>query len=889
MKAYIVSRLLLFSLLFFTPICVVSQKLVVDDLQCENKSNFLGIDEWHPNLSWRLLNDTLVKDVMQTASRIQVVRDVPDFKNASMVIWDTEKQESDQSVNVVYQGKPLEPQTKYFWRVKIWDNHGRESNWSKPETWETGFMGTDRWKAKWIIPDTEMEENTPAPSPMLRKDFIMSDDVKKARLYISSRGLYHATLNGELVTENIFTPGWTSYNKRIQYQVYDVTKSLKSGENAAGVTLGDGWYRGRFFSRNWHVYGDKLALIFQLEVEYANGKSEIIVSDETWKATTGPIVSSSIYDGVVYNANLEIKDWDKAGFDDGDWNRVKAGDYPLDNLVATVGPPVKRIQEIEVNEKIITPKGERVFDFGQNLTGRVRFKLNGKKGDTITILHAEVLDQQGNFYTDNLRTAKQRVRYIFKDDKPVIFEPQFTFQGFRYIKIEDFPGEVEKDDFTALVIHSDMEPTGNFVCSDSLVNQLHENIRWGMKGNFLDVPTDCPQRDERCGWTGDVQVFSKTSNYLFNTLNFYRKWLADVRADQRSNGSVLHVVPFVFAEDGSAGWGDVITVLPWHLYQSYGDRRILENNYESMKRWVDYLHRKAGENYLVQKGKQYGDWLFFIHPTDWDVKPGHTDKDLIATAFFAHSTKILANSAHIIGREKDAEYYESLFNRIRQAFNNEFVTPAGRLSSNSQTAYALALTFNLLPEEKIQNAVNYLVDNIRNRGDHLSTGFLGTPHLCPVLSEYGNNDLAYRLLLQKSYPSWLYPVTKGATTVWERWDGIKPDGGFQTTRMNSFNHYAYGAIAGWLYESVAGIRPDPGNPGYKHVIIKPKPDESLSYARASYKTPYGKVESSWKFNGNDFELEVVIPSNTRAAIYLPFKDEIREVGSGKYKFGYLVD
>jgi alpha-L-rhamnosidase len=591
---------------------------------------------------------------------------------------------------------------------------------------------------------------------------------------------------------------------------------------------------------------------------------------------------------MVYDANKEIVNWNTTAYDDKNWKAVNVENYPKKNIVQNLGESVKRIQELAVVKEIVTPKKEKVFDFGQNLTGRVRFNLKGKKGDTITILHAEVLDKAGNFYTENLRGAMQRVQYIFKDDKPVVFEPEFTYQGFRYIKIEGFKGEVHANNFTAIVIHSDMEPTGEFVCSDSLINKLHSNIRWGMRGNFLEVPTDCPQRNERLGWTGDVQVFSSTANYLFNTGSFYRKWLEDLKADQLNNGSVPNVVPAVFKEYGCAGWGDVATVLPFNAYLSYGDKQIIEQQYNSMKAWVDFLKKQSDSDFILRKNSKYGDWLFFIHPTDWSAKPGYTDNDLIGTAYFAHSSQLLAQAAEVIGKKEDAQKYQQLFSDIKTAFQREYMTPTGRLSSNSQTAYAMALMFDLLPENLKANAVKYLTDDIKSRKYHLSTGFLGTPLLCHVLSENGANNVAYQLLLQKTYPSWLYPVTKGATTIWERWDGIKPDGTFQTTKMNSFNHYAYGAIGSWMYAKVAGIGCDKNNVGYKHIILKPMPDTLLHWANAKYITPYGLLQSQWRINGNVFNLKVTIPSNTTATVYLPYSKEVKEVGSGIYNWEYPI-
>ncbi len=665
---------------------------------------------------------------------------------------------------------------------------------------------------------------------------------------------------------------------------------LRKGKNAAAVVLADGWFRGEFgFRKDWYLYGKKLALLYQLEIELENGQKHLILSDNTWKNNIGPILSASIFDGMVYDANKEIENWNLADFDDSMWTNVSAEQIPMNHIVHNLGEPVKRIEELAVIKEIITPSKERVFDFGQNLTGRVRFQLAANKGDSITILHSEVLDKSGNFYTDNLRSAKQRIKYIFKDNKPVIFEPEFTFQGFRYIKVTDYKGQLKPDNFKAVVIHSDMEPTGQFACSDSLVNKLHSNIRWGMRGNFLEIPTDCPQRDERLGWTGDVQVFSSTANFFYNTGSFFRKWLEDLKADQLPNGSVPHVVPAVFKEYGSTGWGDVATVLPFNMFLSTGDRQFLENQYNSMKSWVDYLASQAEKNFILRKNSKYADWLFFIHPTDWNAKPGFTDKDFVATAYFAYSTSLLAKAATILGKKQDALKYNTLFQNIKQAFQHEYLTSSGRLSSNSQTAYAMAIQFKLLPDSLVKKAVEYLKQDIIDRKYHLSTGFLGTPLLCHALSENGENDIAYKLLLQKTYPSWLYPITKGATTIWERWDGIKPDGTFQTSSMNSFNHYAYGAIGSWMYSKMAGIQTDSVHSGYKHIVLKPMPDSSIKWVKCSYSTPYGDVLVNWSFTDEKLKLSTIIPVNTTASIYLPFTSEVKKMGSGKYEFEIPVN
>ncbi len=862
-------------------------QIQVDKLRCEYLQNPIGIDIVIPRLSWQIKVKDDSKNIMQQAYRIQVVSAKDAFDKKKQLVWDTGKVDSDQSVHIEYNGQKPQSRDRFYWRVKIWDNQGRESGWSETAFWEMGLLKTEDWAANWIEPVLEEKKKANNPAPMLRKEFSLKKKIQKARLYITAHGLYEAFLNGKRVSEDLFTPGWTSYHKRLQYQTYDVTSLLRKGENAVAIRLGDGWYRGEFgWQNNWNIYGDHLGLLFQLEVEYTNGKKELILSDASWKASTGPILMSSLYDGEIYDARLEKTGWMTTNYEDSDWEAVRIMDYDKSILIAPQGVPVRAIEIVKPKEIFVSGKEEVIINMGQNMVGRMRFRLKGEPGDTISIYHAEVLDKDGNFYTENLRNADQKIQYIFKGEGVETYEPVFTFQGFQYIKIENYKGTFSKDDFEGVVIHSDMEQTGNFECSSALINQLQSNIRWGQKGNFLDVPTDCPQRDERMGWTGDAQAFAPTACFNYNTSAFYTKWLGDFRVDQLENGAVPWVIPNVLRGSGAIGWADAATIIPWTVYLKYGDKRILEVQYESMCKWVDFLDSLAGDNHLVQEGFHFGDWLFFIHPSDWNAKPGYTDIDLLGTAFLAYSSDILARSAKVLGKEKDAWKYSQLHEAVSQAFQYEFITKSGRLSSHSQTAYTIALAFDLFPPEQKNAALNYLTQNIIKRNYHLSTGFLGTPHLNPVLSENGHLDIAYKLLLQEKYPSWLYPVTKGATTIWERWDGIKPDGSFQLVKMNSFNHYAYGAIGDWMYTTISGIRHDAAKPGYKHIIIKPQPNNGLTYAKADFESLYGKISSSWKIENGEISISIAIPPNTTASLFLPRKTEKIDLGSGTYSYKY---
>ena len=873
-------------------------------LICEYKINPLGIDIANPRLSWQLSASD--NNVMQSAYEIRVASS-PEKLNSKQLVWSSGRVTSSQSVSVVYNGPALLSMQRVYWQVRVWDNKNKASAWSEPAFWEMGILKPTDWKASWISFGGEKEMNGSKPAQYFRKEFATTKKVKSAKVYATALGLYQLRINGAKVSSDLFTPGWTSYKKRLQYQTYDVTSMLK-GQNAIGVVLADGWYRGNIgFSKQHDYYGDKLGLLLQLQITYADGTTEAILSDNSWKATSnGPIVESDIYNGELYDARMELTGWDQSGYNGSKWADALVFNKTNEILIAPQGVPVKAIEEIKPIKLIVTPKGETVFDMGQNMVGWVRLKVAGKKGDQVTLKFAEVLDKAGNFYTENLRAAKATDVYILKGDGTEIYEPHFTFHGFRFVKIEGITATPVLDQITGIVIHSDMKPTGTFSCSDTLINKLQHNIQWGQKGNFLDVPTDCPQRDERLGWTGDAQVFSMTAAFNFDVASFYTKWLGDVAADQLPNGKVPHVIPDVLnGEGGSTAWADVSVIVPWTVYLSYGDVRILEKQYPSMKAWVGYMTSRAGEDHLWTGDFHFGDWLAFA-TSNSDYTGATTEKDLIATAYYCYSTNLLGKIATILGQKEDAAKYQQMVVDIKKAFNHEFVTPSGRLVSHTQTAYALALAFDLLPESLVPKASEYFANDVQKFG-HLTTGFVGTPLLCKTLSAIGRDDLAFMLLNNKQYPSWLYPVLQGATTIWERWDGQKPDGTFQDVGMNSFNHYAYGAIGEWLYRHVAGIDIDTNHPGYKHILLAPHPGGGLKSANADIVTLYGKVGSSWKFENEDFVCEVVIPANTSATLTLPFakagqvkqdglpvkaesiqkKNDLElTLGSGKYTFRY---
>jgi alpha-L-rhamnosidase len=905
---------------------------VLIHLQTENLSNPIGLDSRSPRLSWQLQSPD--RNELQTAYEIRV----SEHSDNKDPFWNSGKVTSGQSVQVAYTGPELQSAKRYYWQVRVWDNKGRVSAWSEKAQWQMGLLRPEDWKARWIQPAAESPDASPAspgtgphpdqPSPaspgqpranpLLRTGFTVNRSIASAIVYITAHGLYEAQLNGHRIGDAYLTPGWTSYNKRLQYQAYDVTGLIRKGGNAIGVLLGNGWYRGTI-GYDWQqdVYGKDLSLLLQLVIHYKDGRSDTIATGPGWRSATGEVRTSEIYNGERIDHRLEKAGWTLPDYNDTAWAPVQTAVFPLNNLIATGNEPVRKQEIFHPVRLLTTPKGEQVIDFGQNLVGWVIVKIKGRAGDSLCLTHAEVLDKSGNFYTDNLRKAKAEDVYILGGGNgltspspsangatpgsatPESFEPHFTFHGFRYVRIEGWKGPIDTADFTAVALYSDMPRTGSFECSNPLINQLQHNIQWGQQGNFLDIPTDCPQRDERLGWTGDAQVFSRTAAFNRGVDNFFAKWLKDVAADQLPSGAVPFVIPNVTGKGTSAGWADVATIIPWNLYLAYGDRRVLEDQYPSMKAWVDYIHDQAKDD-LWNTGFHFGDWLFYRPLDDNDGRSAVTDKYLIAQCFYAHSTQLLIDAAGVLGRTADSITYTGLLKKIKAAFLREYLTPNGRLVSGTQTAYVLALHFDMLPDPLRKQAAERLVQNIKDYGYHLTTGFLGTPYLCHVLSRFGYTPVAYRLLLQDTYPSWLYPVKMGATTIWERWDGIRPDSSFQTPGMNSFNHYSYGAIGDWMYRVVAGIDTYDDDPGYHHSRIEPQPGGGLTSAGADLQTGYGRLSSHWELNNDTLYMELTIPANTTASVRIPAPDdglitesghplaEVKEIGVESVGRGFLV-
>ncbi len=836
----------------------------VFDLTCNHKIEPLGIDDKTPRFSWKIKAEG--RGFEQAVFRLQVAEN-RDFTDA--LVWDTDKSNSGQSVLVPYAGRPLEPRTRYFYRVKVWGSDGGESSWSAPAFFETAFYSEEEWKgAEWISLPLPEDEHGNEPAAYLRKSFQLRGSVASARVYATSLGAYKLYVNGYPADDTHLSPGWTSYTKRIQYQTYDVTSLLREGGNAVGVILGNGWYKSKLSWVPGRIYGDTRAALVQLHIRYTDGTEDIIGSDSSWKGNDGALRISELYDGEFYDARLERSGWASPDFDDADWRAAVLYDFPKTGLVAQENEPVRVVKKLVPVSVVTTPRGETLLDMGQNMVGWVHFTAVAEAGTAITLKHAEVLDKDGNFYTGNLRSAQQTVTYVCMGGGIENFHPLFSFQGFRYVKIEGLSVAEIPGRFEGCVLTSDLQAAGSFHSSDPLINKLAENIVWGQMGNFVDVPTDCPQRDERLGWTGDAQAFVRASTYNRNVAPFFIKWLRDLAADQQLDGGVPHVVPDVpVAGYNSAAWGDAAVIVPWVVYQRYGDERVLREQYPSMRKWVEYVRSQGENEFLWNTGFHFGDWLGLDAKENSYV--GATSRDLIATAFYAHSAGLVAKSAQVLGYAEDAASYSRLRDSIVQAFRDEFVTPSGRIASPTQTAYAVALMFDLLKEEDRRQAADRLALLVEESGFQLTTGFVGTPYLCHVLTRFGHADLAYKLLERREYPSWLYPVTRGATTIWEHWDGIKPDGSFWSDDMNSYNHYAYGAIGDWLFGSVAGIDTDEAAPGYRRIKLQPLPGGSLQFAVATHESSYGLIRSAWSRSADgDIVYEATIPANAAADVLL---------------------
>ena len=831
-------------------------------LTCEFRTAPRGIDAARPRLSWCL--EAEERGQVQTAYQILVASSPGNLDGGRADIWDSGEVRSSDSVGIVYGGPALSLGQECWWKVRVWDKDGQSSD-SEAALWQMGLLSASDWQGQWISAptprDVTLDDLTLPPCPYLRKSFTAAKSVARATLFATARGVYELTLNGSRVSNAVLAPGWTDYTRRIAYQTYDVTDQILSGENALSAALGDGWYCGYVgFGNERNHYGDTPQLLLQLNIEYADGSQDSVVSDGSWQGATGPILYSDMLMGEWYDARREPTDWQPV--------QTAARDHVA--LVPQDDPPVRVTEELTPRAITEPTPGTFLFDLGQNMVGWARLTVEGPAGTEVRLRFAEILNPDGTLYTTNLRAAKQTDTYILRGGGVETWEPRFTFHGFRYVEVTGLPGTPTLDAITGCVVHSDTPPAGTFECSNGLVNQLQRNIVWGQRGNFLSIPTDCPQRDERLGWMGDAQIFVRTATCNMDVHPFFVKWMQDVEDAQTPDGGFPDVAPrlgglphFGPVGTGSPAWGDAGVIVPWTIYQVYGDAEILRRHYAAMAQWITFLHT-ANPNLLWTErvGHDYGDWLSIA---------ADTPKDVLATAYFAYDVSLMARIADVLGHADDAQKYRQLFADIKAAFNAAFVTNDGRIKGDTQTCYVIALRFDLLPAPLRPLAAKHLVDDIASKGGHLSTGFVGVGYLCPTLTEAGYNDVAYQLLLNETFPSWGYSIRHGATTIWERWDGWTEEKGFQDPGMNSFNHYSLGSVGEWLYRYVAGIDTDPAHPGFAHILIHPHPHPGpgLTHARAEYQSIRGRIVSEWKKDSGVLTLDVSIPANTTATVFLP--------------------
>lgn len=823
----------------------------------------LGYHDPTPTFSWKLpLGVT-----SQSAYQIQVQEEA--------MLWDSGWVESDQSVLVPYGGEPLSSRQSVAWRVRFKDQDGKQSVWSPLQKFELGLLSKKDWQAKWIRPAAKASEKVEKVAK-LRHSFEVDGTVQKARLYVTARGLFEINLNQEKVGNDHFANGFTSYSNRLDSLCYDITDQLQSGSNSIEALLGYGWYAGKIgWKDQYGYYGKYPELLVQLEVTYEDGSKEVIVTDESWEATLeGPLLSSSIYDGEHVDARKQWTGWEPV---------LAEADLGEARIVPKPFAPVRKTETLAVKEITETEPGRFIFDLGQNMVGWPKLKIPVQKDQTITVRFAEMLNTDGTVHTDNYRAAKSTNSYTAAEDGTIEWEPIFTFHGFRYVELSGFPEGVEpmEDWVSGIVLHTDLKKIGTFESSHAKLNQLQRNINWGLRGNFLDIPTDCPQRDERLGWTGDAQVFAPTSLFNYDCRAFWISWLDSMRDDQKKNGVIPHVVPDVLGGGGSPGWLDAATIIPWELYLRTNDMEVLADNYEMMERLVGWYRGKMVDG-LMPKIKGFGDWL---QPYAENTR-GDTSQPFLGHAFYARSCQILANSAELLGKEEDARKYAAEAVSIKESFYEHYFDGEGKLQNvnETQTAYLLAIEFELLPEPMVEKAAKNLVRLVEEAEGHLRTGFLGTPFIVSLLDELGYQDLAFSILFKETYPSWFYSINQGATTMWERWNSYSKTEGFSGDNMNSLNHYAYGAIGQWLVERVAGLSPDPANPGYKHFFIRPAIPNQLDWARAELETNYGKALSEWRKEGDKIMLKVIVPPNTSATIEFPNARSPETVTAGTYEY-----
>ena len=856
-------------------------------LRSEYRVNPLGIDVSQPRLSWMLAAaDPRARGLRQGAYRVLVASSEENLRAGKGDLWDSGKVGSDQSAHVAYAGRPLGSAQRAYWRVQVWDQAGKRSEWSETALWSMGLLDPGDWKGKWIGLDEKQSASTEfrtLPARMLRQEFEVKGKLKRATAYVSGLGLYELYLNGARAGDHVLSPGLTEYTKRVLYVTFDVTKQVAAGRNAIGLILGNG----RYYAPRVKVpipmrtFGYPKAIL-QLELEYEDGSKATIATDETWKLTTGgPIRANNEFDGEEYDARMELPRWARVGFDDKAWGAAQVVSAPGGALAAQMAEPLKvteTIQPVKVTE--IQP-GVFLFDLGQNMVGWCRLRVTGPKGAQISLRHAETLKEDGSLYVANLRSAKAADLYTLRGGAPEVWEPRFTYHGFRFVEVKGFPGKPGPAALEGRVVHDAMSKTADFSTSNAVLNQIHHNIFWGVRGNYRSIPTDCPQRDERMGWLGDRSTVSRSETYLFDVAAFYSKWATDLVDAQRPSGSIPDVAPayWVLYND-NVTWPSTFLQVPSMLYDQYGDLRVIERDYPAMKKWVDYMRGFLKDGIMPKD--TYGDWCVppespkLIHSLDPARK---TAGPLLGTAYYYRMLGLMTRYARLLGKQEDAAGYEALAARVKAAFHKTFFNPgSGVYGNGTQTSGILPLMFDMAPAQNRKPVFDALIRRIEQESQgHVGTGLVGAQWLMRTLSDNGRADVAYEIATQKTYPGWGYMIEKGATTIWELWNGDTAD-----PAMNSGNHVMQiGDLGVWLYEYLAGIRPDPDKPGFKHILIRPYPVGDLKFVKASHASMYGRIATSWKREGNRFQLDVTIPPNTTATIYVPAKDAAAVTESGQ--------
>ena len=846
------------------------QAMSVSNLRCEYRAQPIGIDVAQPRLSWML--ESSQRGAKQSAYHILVASAPEKLAKGQGDLWDSGKVASDRSTQIDYGGKPLASHQGCWWKVRVWDERGKAQAWSAPAQWSMGLLDPKEWQAAWIgrddakavVPGNGNKQYLPATC--IRKDFTLRKSPQRAVLYVTSLGVIEPRLNGNRVGEDFLSPGWTDYRKRVYYRAYDVTAQVHKGPNTLGAMLGDGWFRGHLSIIGQNLYGRETRLLAQLHVFYADGSSDVIASDGSWLAGFGPILASDLYAGETYDARLEVSGWDRPGFTNAAWRPVQVGASVSPLVQAAPGAPIQRTGVLQPVAITQPRPGLKVLDFGRNFSGWVRLRISAAAGTRITMRFGEMLNPDGTVYRTNLRGAAATDSYICKGSGTEVWEPHFTYHGFQYVEVEGLPVRPEPKMFTGIIVGSALPLNGAFACSDDIMTRTADNMRCTIRANLIDIPTDCPQRDERMGWMDYHEVVASTL-YEQDASSLLTKWVGDIVDARLADGGFPMIAPDVHRFEWSPGWADSGVLIPWTMYWVYGDRRLAERYYPDIASHIDYYQQHSTN--LVGPDVGLGDWL---------APDQSTPKALVSTALFARCAQAMSVMAQTLGKTNDAARYEQLFQDIRAAFQRKFVNAEGKIGTGSQGGYVLALAYDLLHAHQARQAADHLVAAINARDGHLSTGMVTTHLLLPALSKAGRSDAAYRLLAQTTKPSWGYFLKLGATSMWERWDA-RTEKGFHPDGMNSFNHANLGTCTEWFYRTVLGI--DAQAPGFQTLIIKPVPGGNLTWAKGHYDSPHGRIASAWTMKGGRLELNITIPANTTALVVLPTRDASAVRESGK--------